>query len=424
MSIAKIEQLLYQKIGLDVSSVGSRTISHAINKRMRQRKTSSIEHYWQLLKRSTDELKELIDEVVIPETWFFRNIDPFKMLVKYAQQEWLPKASTTPLRILSIPCATGEEPYSISIALIDAGFTPSQFHIDAIDISKRNIEICKTALYLDYSFRGVSNYIRNRFFRKRGHQYQLDILIRATVNFRQASVLDPNIVYTRMPYDVVFCRNLLIYFDSKTQRRARTMLGKLLKNDGILFVGHAETGVFIKDWSPSHRYPKSFALRKSSEKDVACAALKKQTLDKPTIGAVITKTPAPLEQKTRKPLSTIQKTETMTHATGVQASLGEAERLANSGNLVAAEGICLQCLQVDKQNARAYYLLAMVQLATGNPKAALDYLKKVVYLQPQNIEALMFMSTLIAEQGDPESATRYRERAQRARQRHETSVVH
>ena len=424
MSITKIEQLLYRKIGLDMSSVGSRTINHAVDTRMSQRQTSSIEHYWQLLKGSTDELKDLIDEVVIPETWFFRNSDPFKMLVKYAQQEWLPKASTTPLRILSIPCATGEEPYSISIALIDAGFTPSQFHIDAIDISKRNIEICKTALYRDYSFRGVSAYIRNRFFRKRGNQYQLDILIRATVNFRQASVLDPNIVYTRMPYDVVFCRNLLIYFDSKTQQQARTMLGKLLKNDGILFVGHAETGGFIKDWFPSHRYPKSFALRKSSETGVASGHLKMKTRNKPAISAVITKTPAPLKQEIRKPLSAMQKTEVMTPATGVQASLGEAERLANIGNFVAAEGICLQHLQVDKQNAKAYYLLAMVQLATGNPKVALDYLKKVIYLQPRNVESLMFMSTLIAEQGDPELATRYRERAQRARQRRETSVVH
>lgn len=425
MSLIEIEQLLYREIGLDASSIGPHAISKAIDMRMEQCKTRNIEHYYRLLRENDNELKELIDEVVIPETWFFRNGEPFKMITSFARQEWLLRETTTPLRILSVPCATGEEPYSISIALIEAGFTPSQFHIDAIDISKRNIEVCKAGYYRDYSFRGVETNIRERFFRKRNNQYQLDILIRATINFRQASLLDPNIVYTRMPYDVVFCRNLLIYFDNKTQQEARRMLGKLLKDDGILFVGHAETGGFLKDWYASRKYPKAFALRKHRETDISSGNKTKSALRKFTVSRKPLRR-VPPKPATQKPFKTEASTAQTTAKanTKLPASLHEAQRLADQGKFTEAEAICLQHLQADSQNAQAYYLLAMVQLAAGHPQKAVDYLKKVVYLQPHHVEALMFLATLTAEQGDPELAARYNERAQRAKQRVITGVIH
>ena len=425
MSLSEIEQLLYREIGLDVTSIGSHAISRAIDTRMSQCEANNIEHYWQLLKTNNSELRELIDEVVIPETWFFRNSEPFKMLAKYVKNEWLPKETNKPLRILSVPCATGEEPYSISIVLIEAGLMPSQFHIDAIDISQRNIELCKEGSYRDYSFRSVDPYIRNRYFRKRDHRYQMDILVKATINFRQASLLDPNIVYTRMPYDVVFCRNLLIYFDRKTQQEAKKMLGKLLKDDGILFVGHAEIGQYINDWFPSNKYPKSFALRKTSETNKTAPRRKYISVEKALSRQRSTPLASPAKHKTHKPItSKLAKQSTTSSDTKLQASLNDAEVFANSGKLIEAESICLQHLQADKQNARAYYLLAMVQLAVGNPQKAVDYLKKVIYLQPSNADALMFLATLTAEQGNPKLAARYRERGQRARQRLETGVVH
>lgn len=424
MSLTEIEQLLYQKIGLDSSSIGPHAINKAIDTRMTTCNTSNIEDYCKLLKKDINELKELIDEVVIPETWFFRNNDPFKMLVKFAREEWLPKNSTTPLRILSAPCATGEEPYSISIALIDAGLTPSQFHIDAIDISQRNLEACKKAQYREYSFRDVDPRIRDRFFRKRDRHYQLDILVRATVNFRQASILDPNIVYTRMPYDVVFCRNLLIYFDQATQQETRKMLSRLLKDDGILFVGHAETGGFIKDWSPSRRYPKAFALRKTIETNLIRTVSKKKHGTSPVISK-LTNTRRPRLNPENKPYSSPNHEQALDKTIiNTLPTLSEAEALANNGDFIAAETICLQCLQADKQNAQAYYLLAMVQLGTGKPNTAVNYLKKVIYLQPHNIEALMFLATLTDDQGDPALARRYRERAQRTSKLHNKTVMH
>ncbi|MFO7602923.1 MAG: CheR family methyltransferase [Gammaproteobacteria bacterium] len=428
MSLTQIEKLLHREIGLDASSIGSESIHKAVQTRMRECEATSIEHYWRLLCNNHDELRELVDEVVIPETWFFRNSDPFEMLIKFAREEWLPRQATTPLRILSIPCATGEEPYSIAIALIEAGFTPSQFHIDAMDISKRNIERCKKAYYSDYSFRGVDPVLRDRFFRARGSQYQLDILVRATTNFYQASLLDPNIVYTRRPYDVVFCRNLLIYFDRQTQQAARNMLRKLVTDDGILFVGHAETGGFIKDWFTSRRYPRAFALRKHSESSASPRPkniVQPPSRHKATAAASAWRQRRPTSQPASQPAAALApESRARRPVTAQLPSLRDAQALADQSRFVEAEAICVQHLHSDKQNAEAYYLLAMVQLAAGHPQTAVDYLKKVVYLHPRHIDALMFLATLTAEQGDPELARRYRERAQRARQRQDNGVLH
>ena len=218
MPLEKIQDILYQTMGLDSKTVGSSTILHAVNQRIKFCNVESIKQYLEIIKSDNAELHELIEEVVIPETWFFRDSAPFKMLINFVQNEWLKTKPTSPLRILSMPCATGEEPYSIAMALLDAGLTPSQVYIDAVDISHRNIKRCKEASYSNNSFRGVTADSKKRFFKlRKDKRYQPDILIRAMVNFNQASILDSNYVTKQPPYDIVFCRNLLIYFDNTTQ---------------------------------------------------------------------------------------------------------------------------------------------------------------------------------------------------------------
>lgn len=265
VSLEKIQDILYDSIGLHVNTIGSSTILHAVNQRITSCNLNNIESYHKKLLKDKNELKELIEEVVIPETWFFRDNEPFQMLKRFVKNEWLKSESSGPLRVLSIPCATGEEPYSIAMSLLDAGLTPSQLYIDAVDVSGRNIKRCKEANYREHSFRAVDPIHKKRFFRLNDNGlYQPDILIKAMVNFNQASILDPNYINSQYPYDIVFCRNLLIYFDSKTQQNAVNMLSRLVKKTGILFVGHAETNCFINTntWNTSYKYPKSFALRK------------------------------------------------------------------------------------------------------------------------------------------------------------------
>src|SRR5919199_6211265 len=127
MAQATIEALLGKKIGLDASTIGSSKITRAIESRRLACGVPDLQSYLQLLQTSPQELEELIENVIVPETWFFRDRKPFDFLGRYVISEWLPNPKNRSLRILSLPCCTGEEPYSIAITLIEAGLPPTQF---------------------------------------------------------------------------------------------------------------------------------------------------------------------------------------------------------------------------------------------------------------------------------------------------------
>ena len=135
MAQEAIEALLRQKIGLDANSIGSRTIARAVEQRQIACGLPDRAAYLRHLQTVARELEELIETVVVPETWFFRDTEPFVYLNQYVRSEWL-KANFSILRVLSVPCSTGEEPYSIAMTLLDSGLNPTQFCIDAVDVHK------------------------------------------------------------------------------------------------------------------------------------------------------------------------------------------------------------------------------------------------------------------------------------------------
>ena len=423
MSLQKIQDILYDSIGLDSNTIGTSAVLHAVNERINSCKLNDIESYYENLINNKGELAELIDEVIIPESWFFRDGEPFRMLTKFVNDEWLKSNPSGPLRVLSLPCATGEEPYSIAIALTEAGLTPSQIHIDAVDVSKRNINKCIQARYRKHSFRGVDPLMMNRFLHLSDEVYSPDVLTTIMVNFNQASILDPEYVHSQTPYDIVFCRNMFIYFDDKTQQNAINMLSHLVTQSGILFVGHSETAKFIdnQNWNISYKYPKSFAIRKfiddaRFEKTEPAKAIIKKF--KP-LSTCIKNTKPKLKQCTanKEPSNKI-KLVTTTETPILLPDIKKAQRLADKGDFTKAKSICLDLLTINKQDSDAYFLLAFIQIATGDEGKAVEYFRNVIYLEPKNFDALMCLATLIGQQGDTEQAQRYRERAQRCQNHH------
>src|SRR6476646_1464122 len=157
---AAIENLLKQKIGLNAAAIGSNTIARSVRHRMAHCSLEDPVAYLSQLQTSTAELDALIETIVVPETWFFRDREPFVLLAHYVVSEWLPAHPHQILRILSAPCSTGEEPYSIAIALLEAGLSASQFRIDAIDISQTALQKAQQAVYDEYSFRGNAGLVR------------------------------------------------------------------------------------------------------------------------------------------------------------------------------------------------------------------------------------------------------------------------
>jgi chemotaxis protein methyltransferase WspC len=155
MDVEPIAHMLKNSIGLDMASVSKSFIEAAIKSRIAKTQTSSVDHYLQRLQDFPMELAELIEETVIPETWFFRDAEAIWSMVRNAQA-LLFKDDKAVVRILSLPCASGEEPYSLAMALADAGISAQRFQIDAIDVSQRALEQARRAVYGNNAFRGVA----------------------------------------------------------------------------------------------------------------------------------------------------------------------------------------------------------------------------------------------------------------------------
>ena len=167
MAPIDFEKVLKQAMGLDAVSIGSTTIERAVRVRMADLGLGRREDYWQQLHDSTDELQELIETVVVPETWFFRDREAFGALVRLVTEEWLPAHPAGILRLLSVPCSTGEEPYSIVMALLDGGVSLERFQVDAVDISARALAQARRGVYGMNSFRGAEPAVSRALFSAR-----------------------------------------------------------------------------------------------------------------------------------------------------------------------------------------------------------------------------------------------------------------
>src|SRR6056300_1659214 len=133
MSNLEIETRLHKTKGLKVTSIGKVTLERSVQRRMEALSIKNKKEYVEKLHSSVLELKELIEEVIIPETWFFRDQIPFKIITQFIVSQWLPKHKNNLFWLLSAPCSSGEEPYSMAMTLFDAGLPSDRFSIHGVD---------------------------------------------------------------------------------------------------------------------------------------------------------------------------------------------------------------------------------------------------------------------------------------------------
>lgn len=404
MPLTRIANLLKQAMGMDVAVVGPSVISHAVRRRMAACRLPEPDAYWKHLQGSEDELQQLIEAVVVGETWFFRDREAFAALAQVVMNDWVPAHATGLLRILSAPCASGEEPYSIAMALLDAGLPPQRFRIDAVDISATTLTQARNAMYGKNAFRGRDLAFRERFFRLTEDGYDLAEPIRARVHFQQGNLLTAGFLTDAAGYDVIFCRNLLIYFDGPTQDRLLKTLDRLLASDGILFVGPAETFLTRSRGFSSADYECAFAYRKTS---VRSREAPPQWVQPPTKAKAESRA-----KPVRKPAGKQQLGITSTPQPQPSADLATASRFADAGRLAEAQEVCEAHLREQGASAAAYYLLGSIRDAMGDKRAA-DCYRKVIYLDPNHPEALMHLALLAKKQGDIAGARRFQMRARR-----------
>ncbi|HAN73745.1 MAG TPA: hypothetical protein DCQ63_05235, partial [Planktothrix sp. UBA8402] len=237
----KMAALLQEKIGLDPNVIGIREISRVLERHRVACNCSSLETYFHYLQTNKAEFEALIESVVVPETWFFRDGEPFNFLVRYINTEKL-FHQTDKIKILSVPCASGEEPYSIAITLLEAGFKPHQFQIDAVDISQKSLQKAQRGVYTRHSFRGNYLEFRERYFLPiTTTEYQLIDSVKNCVNFSMENLINFGFLSNKNPYHIIFCRNVLIYFDSPLQAKVLQIFHFGLAKAGYLFLGRSES---------------------------------------------------------------------------------------------------------------------------------------------------------------------------------------
>ena len=405
----EIETLLKVQMGLELDSIGKSTLNRAIKRRMNALGVFETRAYIKKLKSSRRELNELIEEVVIPETYFFRDKQPFNALAEHVASTLAPKKKSF-LRLLSAPCATGEEAYSIVITLLESGIPAYQFRTYAMDISSRSLERAKKALYRKNSFRGQDLYYREKYFQRLDNTYVLEKSIRDKVRFFRGNILDPVFMESLGVFDILFCRNVLIYLDASARQRAIANLERQLAPDGLLVVGHSESGLMDRRRFAPAPYPKSFAFLKKNSK-------REQFPQNP---ASLASTKA-ISVHSRLLTATYKHSTTTTHSPvnskSFKNDLKDVRRLADEGFLNRASEICNDSLRKHGPSAEAYFLLGMIRNEAGEPEEAAKLLRKAVYLKPDHIDALFLLMLLAEQSGEYNRAEIFKDRIERLQAR-------
>ena len=207
------------------------------NKLMTFCKQRELASFGELLKRvdSDEHLKqELIDYLTTNETFFYRELKQIHELVILVQK------SLQNVDILCAPSATREEPYSIAIALLEAGVSSTKFSIVGIDINSDAIKKAQAAVYRQRNVRNLSDEVIAKYFHENNGSYSLKSSIKSLVTFRVENLFDASFKHIGK-FDFIFSRNMLIYFDKETKIKAKEILESLRKEDKHpVFFGHAD----------------------------------------------------------------------------------------------------------------------------------------------------------------------------------------
>lgn len=405
---------LKERIGLDVTSVGPAIIERAVRQRSIASQAPSADEYWRTLQGSRDEQQALIEAVIVPETWFFRYPESFATLAKLAGRRLAEINNLRALRILSLPCSTGEEPYSIAMALLDAGLQPHQFKVDGMDVSPLSVEKARRALYGKNSFRGDDIAFRDRHFMAEGDGYRLNPRVQEQVRLQVGNLLDPALLAGEPPFDFVFCRNLLIYFDQPTQKQVFEVLKCLTHVDGVLFIGPAEGSLLGRLGMRSIGIAQSFAFSRQGTSDPeplptyvpAPLPMPQPLRAPPPVSAPVRSRPF----ASVVPLTAAPKTS----ATGTAVLLANIAALANEGKSAEARAACESYLRSHEPVAQVFYWLGLLSDVAGNVLEAQGFYRKALYLEPQHPDALMHLAALLQAQGDTAGARRLQARAVRS----------
>ena len=414
MVTARIESLLKARIGLDAASIGTASVERAVRERRAASNCQDAQAYLDLVLTSEVELQELIETVVVPESWFFRDRKAFEALAGAAQKECQRRNPEGVLHVLSLPCSTGEEPYSMAMTLLDAAIPAHRFQVDAVDISARALAKADAGIYGKNSFRDKDVGYRDVHFAPMGSAYCLNENVRRQVRFRQGNLFDAGEFFGAQTFDAIFCRNVLIYFDRPTQLRVVEILNRLLAATGMLFVGPSETGVLQDQGFVTAKLPLAFAFRKALVVRRESRPAPARSSNPVPNADVNARVPAAIPKAKQRSSPALARVVADTPRTTIPKNwIEEAQQMADQGDLLDALKYCEQHMN-EAPSAAAFYLLGLLHDAAGRSQRAREQYRKALYLDPGHAEALVHLAVALRRDGDERGAQLLLDRAKRA----------
>jgi chemotaxis protein methyltransferase CheR len=239
-----LRDYIYENSGIFISDTKKYLIETRLSRILQEKQLNNFEDYLKLIKASANgnELTRLFDAVTTNETYFFREphqLDVFADIV--IPKVMAKKKPGQKLKIWSSASSTGEEPYTISMMLTEKYISADKFEIHASDLSEAVLTSAKKAQYNSYSIRNVPDNYLKKYFTDKGQSYALNASIKNSVRFSRVNLIsDPKIKAFR-GMDIIFCRNVLIYFDAKAKQKVVSTLYDCLNPGGYLVVGSSES---------------------------------------------------------------------------------------------------------------------------------------------------------------------------------------
>jgi len=265
----RLRKIVYERAGIHFQDAKKYVLESRLSRRLEELGFDSYDQYLMFLTAGPyqmDEFQEMFNRITINETSFFRNEPQLDVFEREILPELLEKRKGIKrLRIWSAACSSGEEPYTLAMQIHRSlGVRLADWRIEILgtDISEKVLKVGQSGKYGHYAVRSMDARVLQRYFKTVGNEYHLDPSIMPMVRFEKLNLKDTLSAKRFGKFDVIFCRNVLIYFDDAMRSSCAKLFHEQLENDGTLFIGHSETLRNIDVAFTPMPIPQAFAYKK------------------------------------------------------------------------------------------------------------------------------------------------------------------
>ena len=415
----EILKILGEETGLEADSIGDVSINRSVRTAMHKLGITNNQAFVKEILKNKKSLQVLIEEIKVSETWFFRDIESFNLFKSYISENKSNFDSINKLRILSSPCSTGEEPYSIAMSILDMGIPKSYFEINACDISVESISKAKSGLYTKSSFRVDYFDFKNRYFTAFPHNFEIKDEVKELVSFSCQNMVKTDFLINDYKYDIIFCKNLFIYLNDESRQIVLNNILRLLKENGILFVGLSELNYLTRNGFEQINYSMSFACKRLVKNEDNLLQTKIRNITEQN-------KPRQRQDNYRKENIKFENFKIQLQAEQnetkdnndqelyVNDLLLQLKSFSDNGKYIEAHNIGDKILEFDKTNITALFTKGMLYNADKSFDKAKEFFSKVLYLDPKHYESLIYMSLIEESSGRTDKAEIFKSRAEKS----------